>query len=196
MIKKIVFMATLFLLSTSLAQKVEYSISPFITLQNKNLKSSYGLQLGLEYIHHKHYGLKISGGLFSPDNNTEDIFLGHIPTTISWLDLSIKYYPIKNYFNPYFGIGMGKFFNDRDWNGNSHGNEKLEVLNADLDNNIGYNFLVGIRAYRNLHIEFRYLILNTRMNREVVYKGESNSFISEKLDVNLNSMFIILSYVF
>ena len=116
-----------------------------------------------------------------------------MPTSLKWIDLTARYYPLKSFLN--YGAGIGKYFIIREWDGNAHGIEGRDILNGDLENNFGYHLILGSKLYKSLHLEFKYLILKTNMNRELVYH-ESGVIVKEKVDVNLNTLFVMISFVF
>jgi outer membrane protein W len=202
---KIIFLLVILNLSSvSIAQDWSFSISPFYTFQSENLKNSYGLQIGTEYLTQKNISFNLSGGLFSPGNNNQGVFIGDVPTIVSWLDFIIKIYPVESVFKPYLGIGLGYLFINR--KSDSHFTNTFnfdgEIYKGDIKDDFGFQVVVGSDIYKTLYFQLKYFILNTKMDRTAKYYLYESGVMrtvdasSKNINVNLNTLLIMVGFHF
>lgn len=190
--------------SVSIAQSWSVNFSPFLTLQNDNLKNSYGVQLGFEYRIQKKVSFNLSGGLFGPKNNNKGVFIGDVPTILSWLDFIIKIYPIESVVKPYFGIGLGEYFINRKSESHTTNTFSLdgEIYKGTIKDNFGFQIVVGSKIYKALYFEFKYFFLNSKMDRIAKYyfyeEGDIKTVDAsgKNINVNLNTVLIMFGFSF
>lgn len=177
------------------SQQFNFSVVPFLTLQNKNFEHSYGLQIGAEYYLYESVSLNLSTGYYSPNNNLEDTFLAKIPTSILWIDLIAKIYPLNNFPNQYIGMGIGRYFVDREWIGHPKIGERYVVYEGNLDDSFGLQFLIGSKLDRGMFFELKYILNYTEMKRKLSDRI-SDSYLMETKEVNLSTLLIMVGIEF